>query len=103
LNFAFNIKTSYELPVDKLEQIEQRQIIDSFLDKKGKTHASHNFNKLQKIYGSKVTANVHNFSKISYTQEIPKHIANITGGILPSRIQNVAKSDPAYKFFNRDL
>jgi len=43
LNYALNIKNSYELPLQTMEEMEVEQIIEAFLYKKAKTHNRENY------------------------------------------------------------
>ena len=43
LNFAFNVKTQYEMPVESMERIETQEVIEGFLEKRAKRHISENY------------------------------------------------------------
>lgn len=83
MSHAFNWTPSVELPVDKIEQNENEQLIEVFLTKMAKSQNIEIFNHFQALLAKwKNEADRPDYWTSFYTIDLPLHPVTKMGGIL---------------------
>jgi hypothetical protein len=104
LNIAISIKSSYELPINYLDVIDQEMTIESFLFKKAKQNNIYNYQQLAQVIDneSKVSS-LEMFQRYTFTYEDPDYIGNLTNGLRPIQIQKLKPQSSIYRFFTQEI
>lgn len=110
MSLAFDWVMSCELPIDRIEQNENEQLIEAFFSKMAKTHQVENFKHFESLLTrSKNSADKADYWQSFFTVDQPMHPVSKPGGILEG-VQAIditklskAKQPEAYSFFREKL